>query len=120
MLLNCNALSQSRLKQAQDDFKKHVKSLHEMKKDLDYIFKKIRNMKVKLSQQYPQAYIDALPQRTTLAEEAEDDEVVKEEETPTSSLPEGNSQEKKDDVTVQYVKMEERPNDSDGTSEETG
>ncbi|KAL5293269.1 KXD1 family protein [Megaselia abdita] len=121
MLLNCNALSQSRLKQAQEDFKKHVKSLHEMKKDLDYIFKKIRSMKAKLSSQYPQAYIDALPQSqaTTLAEEAEDDEVNKE-ETPSSSNPNSQEQEKKDEVTVQYVKMEERPNDSDCTSEETG
>lgn len=113
-------MSQSRLKQAQEDFKKHVKSLHEMKKDLDYIFKKIRNMKVKLNQQYPQAYSDALPQRPTLAEEAEDDEAMKEETPTSSSLPESNSQEKKDEVTVEYVKMEERPNDSDCTSEETG
>lgn len=59
MLLNCNALSQSRLKIATDDFKKHTKLLHDMKKDLDYIFKKIRNIKSKLGSQYPQAFAEA-------------------------------------------------------------
>lgn len=74
MLLNCNALSQSRLKQANDDFKRHVKLLTDMKKDLDYIFRKVRIIKNKLSQQYPVAYAEAQPQRSSLAEEAEDDE----------------------------------------------
>ncbi|XP_055609725.1 kxDL motif-containing protein CG10681 [Uranotaenia lowii] len=59
MLLNCNALSQSRLKIASEDFKKHTKLLNEMKKDLDYIFKKIRNIKTKLGNQYPQAFAEA-------------------------------------------------------------
>lgn len=59
MLLNCNALSQSRLKIASEDFKKHTKLLHDMKKDLDYIFKKIRNIKSKLSTQYPQPFAEA-------------------------------------------------------------
>ncbi|XP_065088111.1 kxDL motif-containing protein CG10681 [Ochlerotatus camptorhynchus] len=59
MLLNCNALSQSRLKIASEDFKKHTKLLHDMKKDLDYIFKKIRNIKSKLSTQYPLPFAEA-------------------------------------------------------------
>lgn len=53
MLLNCNALSKSRWKQTNDDFKKHSKVLIEMKKDLDYIFRKIRSIKQKINRQYP-------------------------------------------------------------------
>lgn len=75
MLLNCNALSASRLKMASDDFKKHSKLLGEMKKDLDYIFKKIRVVKAKVSVQYPEVYAAVEPNsRQSLAEEAEDDE----------------------------------------------
>lgn len=55
MLLNCNALSSGRLKAANDDFKKHIKLINDMKKDLDYIFKKIRNIKSRIGIQYPQA-----------------------------------------------------------------
>ncbi|XP_036344965.1 kxDL motif-containing protein CG10681-like, partial [Rhagoletis pomonella] len=76
MMLNCNQLSQSRLKNANDDFKKHVKLLTEMKKDLDYIFRKVRSIKQKLNQQYPLAYAEAQPQRSSLAEEAEDETEV--------------------------------------------
>lgn len=77
MLLNCNALSASRLKLAGEEFKKHSKLLGEMKKDLDYIFKKIRNIKAKISTQYPDAFAAAQPtSRQSYAEEAEDDELV--------------------------------------------
>lgn len=73
MLLNCNALSASRLKAAGDEFKKHSKQLGEMKKDLDYIFKKIRHIKSKISTQYPDAYAAAQPKsRQSFAEEADD------------------------------------------------
>lgn len=76
MLLNCNALSASRLKAAGDEFKKHSKQLGEMKKDLDYIFKKIRNIKSKISTQYPDAYAAAQPKsRQSFAEEADDETV---------------------------------------------
>ncbi|XP_058066965.1 kxDL motif-containing protein CG10681 [Anopheles bellator] len=59
MLINCNSLSNSRLKIATDDFKKHTKLLHDMKKDLDYIFRKIRTIKTKIGNQYPAAYAEA-------------------------------------------------------------
>ncbi|XP_035789393.1 kxDL motif-containing protein CG10681-like [Anopheles albimanus] len=59
MLLNCNALSASRMKIATDDFKKHTKLLHDMKKDLDYIFRKIRMIKTKVGNQYPAAFAEA-------------------------------------------------------------
>ncbi|XP_014298403.1 uncharacterized protein LOC103579322 isoform X3 [Microplitis demolitor] len=67
MLTNCNQLSISRLKSAGAEFKKHTALLAEMKKDLDYIFKKIRIVKNKLNQQYPQAFNEAV--RSSLAEE---------------------------------------------------
>lgn len=73
MLLNCNALSVSRMKTAGEDFKKHTKLLNEMKKDLDYIFKKIRAIQAKVSTQYPDAFAEAQPQRGSFAEEAEDE-----------------------------------------------
>lgn len=56
MLTNCNQLSINRLKTAGNEFKKHTALLVEMKRDLDYIFKRIRIVKNKLSQQYPQAF----------------------------------------------------------------
>lgn len=74
MLTNCNALSASRLKTVGPEFKKHTQLLVDMKKDLDYIFKKIRVIKNKLSSQYPQEFAEA--QRNSLAEEAEEDESV--------------------------------------------
>ncbi|EDS34213.1 MSTP096 [Culex quinquefasciatus] len=73
MLLNCNALSQSRLKIATDDFKKHTKLLHDMKKDLDYIFKKIRNIKSKLGSQYPQAFAEAEAKNRSVCFDEEDE-----------------------------------------------
>ncbi|XP_012285591.1 kxDL motif-containing protein CG10681 [Orussus abietinus] len=56
MLTNCNQLSVSRLKTASSEFKKHTVLLTEMKKDLDYIFKKIRVIKNKLNQHYPYSF----------------------------------------------------------------
>lgn len=77
MLLNCNALSVNRLKIAGEDFRKHTKMLNEMKKDLDYIFKKVRIIKTKLSGQYPQAFEDVTSQnRNSIAEEADEDTTV--------------------------------------------
>lgn len=56
MLTNCNQLSVNRLKTAGAEFKKHTALLADMKRDLDHIFKRIRVVKTKLSQQYPQAF----------------------------------------------------------------
>lgn len=55
MLLNCNALSAGRIKTATDDFKKYTKLVNDMKKDLDQIFKKVRQIKSKINAQYPDA-----------------------------------------------------------------
>ncbi|CAH1106725.1 unnamed protein product [Psylliodes chrysocephalus] len=72
MLTNCNALSASRLKSVGPEFKKHFNLLLETKKDLDYIFKKIRVIKTKLSAQYPEAFDEAV--RSSFAEECEEEE----------------------------------------------
>lgn len=76
MLTNCNALSASRLKTVGPEFKKHTQLLQEMKKDLDYIFKKIRAIKTKLAAQYPDALAEA--QRSSLAEECKEDDNIEE------------------------------------------
>lgn len=56
MLTNCNILSQNRLKSVTEDYRKHCKLLIDMKKDLDFIFKKIRAIKGKLEIKYPNAF----------------------------------------------------------------
>ncbi|XP_008476564.1 kxDL motif-containing protein CG10681 [Diaphorina citri] len=56
MLANCNTLSSNRMKTAAPEFKKNTKLIIEMKKDFEYIFKKINGLKVKLQNQYPQAF----------------------------------------------------------------
>lgn len=56
MLTNCNVLSQNRLKSVAEDYRKHVKLLVDMKKDLEYIFKKTRTIKAKVEAKYPDAF----------------------------------------------------------------
>lgn len=56
MLVNCNALSQIHLQKATSEFKKHIQLLHELKRDLDNIFKRVKVLKVKTATQYPQQY----------------------------------------------------------------
>jgi len=118
MLTNCNQLSVNRLKTAGAEFKKHTALLVEMKKDLDFIFKKVRVIKTKLSQQYPQAYNEAV--RSSLAEEVIVDEAeqgAKSTETDVSPQPQGSAttedkteQDSESDVAnkeVQFAKIRE-------------
>lgn len=56
MLSNCNSLSASRLERATKDFKGHMLYLTELKRDFETIFKRIRALKTKLSQQQPEIY----------------------------------------------------------------
>lgn len=75
MLTNCNALSASQLKTVVPEFKKHIQLLVETKKDLDYIYRKIRVIKTKLSSQYPEAFAEAV--RSSFAEECQEDSETK-------------------------------------------
>jgi hypothetical protein len=72
MLTNCNALSQSRLKNVTEDYKKNCKLLLEMKKDLEYVFKKIRTIKGKLESKYPESFEQVSKQVPTHIEEDEE------------------------------------------------
>lgn len=122
MLLNCNALSNGRLKAANDDFKKHIKLINDMKKDLDHIFKKIRNIKSRIGVQYPQAMkkVEQKLKTSSLSEESKEEE---EDLSPNANEPQCSNvatvsgkktkDEKhverklsKDCVTVNYVQME--------------
>lgn len=75
MLTNCNALSQTRLKNVTEDYKKNCKLLMDMKKDLDYIYRKIRTIKGKLETKYPTAFDQVCKQVQTHPIE-EDEEVA--------------------------------------------
>ncbi|KAJ8373505.1 hypothetical protein SKAU_G00040850 [Synaphobranchus kaupii] len=56
MLLNFNGLSNVRLQQMNDRFLHHTRTLVEMKKDLDSVFRRIRTLKSKIAKQYPDAF----------------------------------------------------------------
>lgn len=95
-----------------------------MKKDLDYIFRKIRNIKVKVNAQYPNAAkgVEQKLKVHTLCEEAEESEeqTAKGEETSTE-LQRSSSVKKNRGAasTVDYVKMEQSP-DKNGERETEG
>ena len=56
MLSNCNSLSATRLERALRDFRVHTQHINGLKKELDQVFKRIRTIKSKVAQQYPEAY----------------------------------------------------------------
>ncbi|MCJ8734327.1 hypothetical protein PDJAM_G00233930 [Pangasius djambal] len=56
MLINFNGLSNVRLQQMNDRFLLHTRTLIEMKKDLDSVFRRIRTLKGKIAKQYPEAF----------------------------------------------------------------
>merc|ERR1712165_38780 len=56
MLSNCNSLSATRLERALRDFRGHTQHINGLKKELDHVFKRIRSIKTKIAQQYPEAY----------------------------------------------------------------
>lgn len=85
MLTNCNHLSASRLRAASTEFRKHTQLLMDMKKDLEFIFKKIRAIKTKLSTQYPEAYKVAVAAAASTQRPIDDEEDFKPPETQTAS-----------------------------------
>ncbi|KAJ8249749.1 hypothetical protein COCON_G00229650 [Conger conger] len=56
MLLNFNGLSDARLQQMNERFLHHTRTLVEMKRDLDSVFRRIRTLKSKIAKQYPEAF----------------------------------------------------------------
>ncbi|XP_055315253.1 kxDL motif-containing protein CG10681 [Sitodiplosis mosellana] len=104
MLLNCIALSNGRLKVANDDFRKHIKLINDMKKDLDYIFKKIRNIKSRIGIQYPQAMkkVEQKLKTSSLSEES------REEDSPNANDPQCSIDCKSSDKKSKSVKHVER------------
>jgi hypothetical protein len=56
MLSNCNSLSATRLERALRDFRGHTQHINGLKKELDQVFKRIRIIKSKISQQHPEAF----------------------------------------------------------------
>ncbi|KAI5617594.1 kxDL motif-containing protein 1, partial [Silurus asotus] len=80
MLINFNGLSNVRLQQMNDRFQLHTRTLIEMKKDLDSIFRRIRclnyciffrTLKGKIAKQYPEAFSNI--RETSSLEEDDDD-----------------------------------------------
>ena len=57
MLSNCNSLSASRLERANKDFTKHVTHLKEVKKDLEVVFKILKNIKAKVAKNHSESFI---------------------------------------------------------------
>ncbi|XP_031639546.1 kxDL motif-containing protein CG10681 [Contarinia nasturtii] len=119
MLLNCNALSNGRLKATNDDFKKHIKLINDMKKDLEYIFKKIRSIKIKIGILYPQAKKKAEKKlkNCSLSEESSPNgnesesgaDFKLDDEKGTENIKSGKLVERKlseECVTINYVQME--------------
>ncbi|KAA0193418.1 hypothetical protein HAZT_HAZT000225 [Hyalella azteca] len=93
MLSNCNALSASRYAAAQQEFSKHTSMLLQAKKDLDYIFKKIRVIRSKLEMQYPQA-VKAVAEKFNEDDELEEegeDALKRQSSAPSSHSTEGSS-----------------------------
>lgn len=76
MLLNCNSLSATRFALANQELKKHTQLLFDLKKDLDSVFRRIRFLKMKLSQQYPAAFSACSKVFNVLDEEDEPEEKV--------------------------------------------
>ncbi|KAI1882047.1 hypothetical protein AGOR_G00246670 [Albula goreensis] len=71
MLLNFNGLSNVRLQQMNERFLYHTRTLLEIKKDLDSVFRRIRTLKSKIAKQYPDAFSN-IPESAIL--EDDDDE----------------------------------------------
>ncbi|XP_032807933.1 kxDL motif-containing protein 1 isoform X1 [Petromyzon marinus] len=56
MLLNFNELSSSRLASMTERFTQHTRTLADMRRDLDTVFRRIRTLRRKLEKQYPESF----------------------------------------------------------------
>ncbi|XP_055937936.1 kxDL motif-containing protein 1-like [Argiope bruennichi] len=89
MLANCNTLLASRYVTASKELKKHISFLIELKKDLETIFRRIRFLKMKLSQQYSEAFSAASSSVFNVLDEEEEQE--EKEKLPTKPATEANT-----------------------------
>ena len=55
-LASLNEISETTFNNCAADFKQYTKMLHDMKKQLDSIFRRIRTLKLKAATSYPEAY----------------------------------------------------------------
>ena len=62
MLVNCSALAMGRYEYVAKNLKNDTKLLVELRKDLDYVFRRIRAIKTRLVSQYPDAFKGKLKQ----------------------------------------------------------
>ncbi|CAF1497676.1 unnamed protein product [Adineta ricciae] len=81
-----NKLSAKRYLDASRDFSSHTQMLTTMKTDLDYIFKRIKLLKIRLNKKYPDAYASVLRANAAQNPSADDeDDDLAEFTTPTKS-----------------------------------
>ena len=71
MLANFNNLSSACLQQMSEPFLHHARTLVEMKRDLDSIFRRIGTLKGKLARQHPEA-LSHIPEASLLEDDEED------------------------------------------------
>ena len=99
MLTNVNTLSATRLERANTDFKKHTATVVEMKKDLDSIFKRIRNIKTRLAKQMPEAYSKVGIEEKKREEDDEYDVIIRERKEKENK--ETEQDDKEDEIEVE-------------------
>ncbi|XKL60541.1 hypothetical protein PGB90_007598 [Kerria lacca] len=108
MLSNCNNLSVSRLKIAGQQFKNYKQLILDIKKDLDYTFKKINILKNKLQLQYPQSVAATTSKSVTFEEEPKNNENSAEHSTNNIKLNELKNEEYEESDTVNIFVVEEK------------
>ncbi|UJR21863.1 hypothetical protein I4U23_024936 [Adineta vaga] len=69
-----NKLSTKRYLDASRDFSSHTQMLTGMKNDLDYIFKRIKLLKIRLNKKYPEAYSSVLQANAAQNPSVDDEE----------------------------------------------
>lgn len=67
-----NDISERTFEQNVVDFRHHIKMLQDMKKQLDFIFRRIRSLKGRVALAYPQAYAAAVEKCSINSEDYED------------------------------------------------
>lgn len=112
MLLNCNALSMGRIKEAAEDYRKHRLLLVDMKKDLSHIFTKIRTIKGKLAVKYPEAFDKVKKEAHKLDEGEEPEEEIAEEVIPKTV----DLKTVEIESSVNYVPMDRKEDITDSSS----